>query len=132
MAKRLCKWNRHDISTSLGEIHHLVREAKFVCRACARSAHHSSSLCKPLALPTISVKKRHADSVEQPLLKLSKKQLKQQKANKKLKKLVAKQSKLLKKSQRLAREIAFNARLNPGFVEPQREQDNSPTDRQTH
>lgn len=98
MVKRLCKWSRHEISAGLGDLHRLVSAPKFVCGACARSANQSSSLCKPLALTSVPVKRGKFDSPEKPLLKLSKKQLKQQKKhNKKLKKLIAKQTKLVKK-----------------------------------
>ncbi|CAM3057139.1 hypothetical protein [Vibrio mytili] len=51
MAKRLCKMNRKQIATNLGDIHRLVVAPKFVCRSCARSSAAKDTLCKPAAIP---------------------------------------------------------------------------------
>ncbi|EDP58793.1 hypothetical protein [Vibrio sp. AND4] len=51
MAKRLCKMSRKQIAESLGDIHRLVVEPKFVCRSCARSSASKDTLCKPAAIP---------------------------------------------------------------------------------
>jgi hypothetical protein len=51
MAKRLCKMNRKQIATNLGDIHRLVVAPKFVCRSCARSSASKNTLCKPAAIP---------------------------------------------------------------------------------
>lgn len=51
MAKRLCKMNRKQIADSLGEIHRLVSDSKYVCRSCARSSSSKASLCKPAPIP---------------------------------------------------------------------------------
>ncbi|MCZ4295921.1 hypothetical protein [Vibrio sinaloensis] len=51
MTKRLCKMNRKQIADSLGEIHRLVSDTKYVCRSCARSSSSKASLCKPSAIP---------------------------------------------------------------------------------
>lgn len=89
MSRRLCKLSRNEILDGLGAIHRVVSNPRFVCRACARAAHDSSSLCKPT--PLIGL-----DST--PLVKLTKKQLKQRKKiDKKLGKLMAKRTKLLQK-----------------------------------
>jgi tartrate dehydratase alpha subunit/fumarate hydratase class I-like protein len=46
MVKRLCKYNRHDIVESLGEIQSLVCSPLFVCCSCARSASQAGKLTK--------------------------------------------------------------------------------------
>ncbi len=51
MAKRLCKMNRKQIATNLGDIHRLVVAPRFVCRSCARSSASKTTLCKPAAIP---------------------------------------------------------------------------------
>ena len=51
MAKRLCKMNRKQIASNLGDIHRLVVAPKFVCRSCARSSATKNTLCKPAAIP---------------------------------------------------------------------------------
>ncbi len=51
MAKRLCKMNRKQIATHLGDIHRLVAAPKFVCRSCARSSASKNTLCKPAVIP---------------------------------------------------------------------------------
>ncbi len=51
MTKRLCKMNRKQIATNLGDIHRLVVAPKFVCRSCARSSASKETLCKPAAIP---------------------------------------------------------------------------------
>ncbi len=51
MAKRLCKMNRKQIASNLGEIHRLLVAPKFVCRSCARASASKETLCKPSAIP---------------------------------------------------------------------------------
>ncbi|MFA0441125.1 hypothetical protein BCU70_15610 [Vibrio sp. 10N.286.49.C2] len=58
MAKRLCKFNRHEISANLGDIHRLVAEPKFLCRSCSRSSSDRSTLCKPAAIPPVSCQEK--------------------------------------------------------------------------
>ncbi len=54
MNKRLCKLNRHDITSQLGDIHQIVAAPKFLCRSCARSSSDKNTLCKPAAIPSAS------------------------------------------------------------------------------
>ncbi|MGC9421333.1 MULTISPECIES: hypothetical protein [Vibrio] len=108
MVKRLCKLNRHDIRTSMGEIQQLVMQPSYICGACARSAVDKSLLCKPQSLQIAK-----NDRLTQPLLSttlgsqtsvsvLTKKTLKKQKKyQKKLAKVLKKQHKLMKKQQAL-------------------------------
>ncbi len=51
MATRLCKMNRKQIATNLGDIHRLVVAPKYVCRSCARASASKNTLCKPAAIP---------------------------------------------------------------------------------
>ena len=59
MSKTLCDWSKSDIDKHFDKLSELVREPRFACRKCARSAHDSKSLCKPRALPKIA---RESDS----------------------------------------------------------------------
>lgn len=124
MTKRLCKLNRRDITTSLGEIHRLVAQPAFMCRACARSSADKNALCKPEALPTlkraskgqgaVDVRATRSKSAEKAALKLAKKTLKKQKKyQKKLAKVLKQQQKVMKKQQAL--QAAFDA-LTPSVM----------------
>ncbi len=102
MSKLLCKWGRHEIAASLGEISRLVSAPSYVCHSCARVANQSSSLCKPLKLVQTNLQQQELKSSDS----LAKKQLKQKKkAQKKLKKLVKKQLRLMKKCKKLEQKI---------------------------
>ncbi|MCG3730279.1 hypothetical protein [Vibrio cincinnatiensis] len=112
MVKRLCKLNRHDIRTSMGEIQQWVIEPKYVCGACARSSSDKSHLCKPQALKTQSPQRpttslsATAPRIDTPSLILTKKtRKKQKKYQKKLAKVLKKQRKLMKKQQALQRQF---------------------------
>ncbi|EKO3550952.1 hypothetical protein I2712_003922 [Vibrio fluvialis] len=127
MTKRLCKLNRRDITSSLGEIHRLVAQPAFMCRSCARSSADKNALCKPEALPKMKSKgnaklapnvgSSRSKSAEKAALKLAKKTLKKQKKyQKKLAKVLKQQQKMMKKQQAL--QAKFNA-LNPSVVLPE-------------
>lgn len=51
MAKTLCDWSKKDLEKKADELAALVRDPRFYCRKCARSAHTSKVLCKPRKLP---------------------------------------------------------------------------------
>ncbi len=51
MTRRLCKLNRHDIASNLGDIHALIASPKYMCRSCSRAASDKNHLCKPAAIP---------------------------------------------------------------------------------
>lgn len=131
MAKRLCKYNRRDIADSLGTIHSLVTESKYVCRSCARSSADIGTLCKPSAIPpaecqTKSVTEKAScgllaealtetsvgtvdqeKKAEQLSVKKAKKALKKQrKYQKKLAKILKKQKKLLNKQKSIEKQFA--------------------------
>ncbi|WP_154115098.1 hypothetical protein [Vibrio cincinnatiensis] len=108
MVKRLCKLNRHEIRTSMGEIQQWVMELNYVCGACARSSADKSHLCKPQVLKTQSPQclttslSATTPGIEEPSFILTKKMLKNQKKyQKKLAKVLKKQRKLMKKQQAL-------------------------------
>lgn len=111
MVKRLCKLNRHEIRTSMGEIQQWVMEPNYVCGACARSSADKSHLCKPQALKTQSPQRLTTSlsattpgiaGIEELSFILTKKMLKKQKKyQKKLAKVLKKQRKLMKKQQAL-------------------------------
>ena len=61
MSKKLCKMNRKQIAESLGEIHRLVVEPKFICRSCTRVSSTKSSLCKAAAIPPKSCQDNAAE-----------------------------------------------------------------------
>lgn len=131
MAKRLCKLNRHDIQSSMGQIKQLVASPKFVCRNCARSSAEKERLCRSdelrmsksglskqklsatLKLQTAEYPVARSSKAEEKSLKQARKQLKKQKKyHKKLKKLVKKQQALLKKHQVLEIRVReFNERI---------------------
>ncbi|SON51124.1 hypothetical protein [Vibrio tapetis] len=125
MTRRLCKLNRHDIASNLGDIHALIASPKYMCRSCSRAASDKNHLCKPAAIPPKScLDKPRAEQCglvleslplkvttdEVPVINAtigaakkaesmdSKKAIKQQKKrNKKLAKALKKQQKLMKK-----------------------------------
>jgi tRNA C32,U32 (ribose-2'-O)-methylase TrmJ len=51
MARTLCEWKKSEIVDDIEELAEIVRDPRFVCRKCARSAHKDKHLCKPMALP---------------------------------------------------------------------------------
>jgi hypothetical protein len=51
MAKTLCDWSKSDIEKHLVKLAEMLREPKFVCRKCARSACDARVLCKPRKMP---------------------------------------------------------------------------------
>jgi len=51
MAKTLCDWSKSDIDKHFDKLAELVREPRFGCRKCARSANTAKVLCKPRKLP---------------------------------------------------------------------------------
>ncbi|MDN3679596.1 hypothetical protein QWZ04_04535 [Vibrio tapetis subsp. quintayensis] len=124
MTRRLCKLNRHDIASNLGDIHALIASPKYMCRSCSRAASDKNHLCKPAAIPPKSCLDKPREEQcglvleSLPLREVaevtilnpeisaslkaesmdSKKALKQQKKrNKKLAKALKKQQKLMKK-----------------------------------
>ncbi|WCE29675.1 hypothetical protein [Vibrio sp. SCSIO 43137] len=131
MAKRLCKYNRRDIADSLGTIHSLVTESKYVCRSCARSSADMGTLCKPSAIPPAicqsksdkekagcgllaeTVTESNVDLADQEhksfkvSVKKAKKALKKQKRyQKKLARILKKQKKLLNKQKSIEKQFA--------------------------
>lgn len=131
MSKRLCKYNRRDIADSLGTIHSLVTEARYLCRSCARSSATSESLCKPSAIPPKNCQAKSVEEKEtcgllvETLPKKSKLVVasapvqvettsnnakktakKQKKYQKKLEKLLKKQKKLLKKHKAIEKQFS--------------------------
>jgi len=48
--KSLCKWKNSNIKDDSKEFRKLVKNAKFFCRKCGRSARRKSNLCKPEAI----------------------------------------------------------------------------------
>ncbi|PWI32986.1 hypothetical protein DI392_11765 [Vibrio albus] len=107
MAKRLCKFNRHDIAANLGTIHSLVKEPRYLCRSCARTSAESSVLCKPEAIPFISeaanvgatadVVMAKPNQTKKSLKKLKKAGKKQKKLEKQLRKATSRQAKIEQK-----------------------------------
>jgi hypothetical protein len=53
MAKTLCDWKKKDLEHKAGHLAELVRDPRFYCRKCARSANTAKVLCKPRKLPEI-------------------------------------------------------------------------------
>ncbi len=53
MARTLCDWKKHEIHDDIEDLAKIVRDPRYVCRKCARSAHSDKHLCKPMALPTL-------------------------------------------------------------------------------
>lgn len=51
MARTLCEWKKSEIVDDLEELAEIVRDPRYVCRKCARSAHKDKHLCKPMPLP---------------------------------------------------------------------------------
>lgn len=51
MARTLCEWKKCEIVDDLEELAEIVRDPRYVCRKCARSAHKDKHLCKPMDLP---------------------------------------------------------------------------------
>ncbi len=51
MARTLCEWKKSAIVDDIDELAEIVRDPRYVCRKCARSAHRDKHLCKPMALP---------------------------------------------------------------------------------
>lgn len=47
MSKTLCDWSKSDIEKHFDKLCDIVRDPRFTCRKCARSAHDAKSLCKP-------------------------------------------------------------------------------------
>ncbi|WP_139281613.1 hypothetical protein [Vibrio aerogenes] len=94
-------------------VYQYVKEPKFFCTSCARSANHQSKLCKPAALPAGTVskdagKQKPDVSVSQfkpmkasAIKKIKKAQKRYKKAVKKLKKIEKKQKKLLKRARKV-------------------------------
>lgn len=114
---KLCKLKRQDIAHSFTTIQKLVAQPRFICRACARSAHERSSLCKPAALSTsaqsadlsVSVTAKGSETLQvgKKALKQAKKALKQQKKQqKKLAKILKKQEKAEKRVRKLQEQTA--------------------------
>jgi septal ring factor EnvC (AmiA/AmiB activator) len=97
MAKRLCKFNRHDIAANLGTIHSLVKQPRYLCRACARTSAESSALCKPESIPVLPEAVTSGATTEVVISKAKEKK----KSLKKLKKAAKKQKKLEKQLQKL-------------------------------
>ncbi len=52
MGKSLCKWKKKDIQNNLDELADIVRQPRFVCKECARSAYKKGDLCKAIKLPS--------------------------------------------------------------------------------
>ncbi len=48
--KSLCKLGKDDISDHLDEIKDLIREPKFICAKCARSANSEKMVCKAVEI----------------------------------------------------------------------------------
>ncbi len=112
MNKRLCKLNRHDIASQLGDIHQIVAAPKFLCRSCARSSSDKNTLCKPAAIPSSPAKlvlegnKQPSSGVSNGMMAKGKKAAKRsekqsKKASKKQKKVLKKLEKVLKQQQKL-------------------------------
>jgi len=131
MAKRLCKYNRRDIADSLGTIHSLVTESKYVCRSCARSSADMGTLCKPSAIPpaicqsktatekascgllaetltesTTNTTDQEQKSIQVSVKKAKKALKKQKKYQKKLARILKKQKKLLNKQKSIEKQFA--------------------------
>jgi len=131
MAKRLCKYNRRDIADSLGTIHSLVTESKYVCRSCARSSVDMGALCKPSAIPpatcqsksekekascgllaetvaegTTTTTGQEQKSIQISVKKAKKALKKQKKFQKKLARILKKQKKLLNKQKSIEKQFA--------------------------
>jgi len=49
-SKSLCKWKSGDIKDGTGKFKKLVKDARYFCRKCGRSARQKRNLCKPEAL----------------------------------------------------------------------------------
>lgn len=138
VSKKLCRFNRRDIADSLGAIHSLVIESKYLCRSCARSSIDKESLCKPAAIPPkecqekstlqasqcalleesrMNLKQERAltEKADKPKTtsKKLKKALKQQKQyNKKLNKILKKQRQLAKKQNKVEKQLSNIASLS--------------------
>jgi hypothetical protein len=54
MGKTLCDWSKKDLEKHADELAKIVRDPRFYCRKCARSAHSSKVLCKPRKLPDVA------------------------------------------------------------------------------
>ena len=54
MGKTLCDWSKKDLEKHADELAKIVRDPRFYCRKCARSAHSSKVLCKPGKLPDVA------------------------------------------------------------------------------
>lgn len=52
MSKTLCEWKKHEITEDTVALARIIRDPRFVCRKCARSAHKDKHLCKPIPLPS--------------------------------------------------------------------------------
>ncbi|WP_143169289.1 hypothetical protein [Vibrio quintilis] len=86
-----------------------MKEPKFFCTSCARSANHQSLLCKPAALPAMSDIKSKTEGGEGKNIdfsslkpkKIRKAHKRYKKAAKKLKKLEKKQKRLLKRARKI-------------------------------
>jgi len=48
--KSLCKWKNDDIASDAKKFKKLVKDAKYFCGKCGRSAKSKSNLCKPREL----------------------------------------------------------------------------------
>ena len=53
MAKTLCDWSKKDLDKHADHLAAIVRDPRYYCRKCARSAHSSKFLCKPRRLPEL-------------------------------------------------------------------------------
>ena len=54
----ICKLSKSEVQQSLELIAREVLTARYLCRKCGRAAYHKSLLCKPVAMPDISVPPR--------------------------------------------------------------------------
>jgi hypothetical protein len=48
--KTLCKYKKEKIEENLETLKKIVKDPKFICRKCARSAKDDKYLCKPATL----------------------------------------------------------------------------------
>ncbi len=51
MAKTLCDWSKRELEKHPDKLWELVRDPRYYCRKCARSANTAKVLCKPRPLP---------------------------------------------------------------------------------
>lgn len=51
MAKTLCDWSKRELEKHPDKLWELVRDPRYYCRKCARSANTTKVLCKPRPLP---------------------------------------------------------------------------------